>query len=617
MKAIGLGFCPDWQACQEARPDPDMRGSLWACDKEETVARKTPNGQDRVDHDVVILGSGLAGTMTAACLARNGVDVLVIDAGQHPRFAIGESTIPYTSMMMRLVSERYGVPEIKWLTTFESVQAHISTNCGVKRNFGFIYHDPGRSHNPQQTNEFPIPKITHTENHFFRQDVDQWMLGVALKYGAQVRQRTKVVNVEVDDAGVTLTPEQGEPVRCKFVIDASGYRSVLAQKFSLREQPTRLRAHSRAVFTHMVGVQPFEKTMPRGVHKNPSPWSEGTLHHLFPGGWMWVIPFDNHPRSTSPVCSVGINLDPRIHPKPDCAPEKEFEGFLDILPDVRKQFVGARAIRDWVSTPRLQYSSRQTVGYRWCLTSHAAGFIDALFSRGLENTMEIINSLVHRVIDAVRDDDFSVERFEYIQELEQSLLDFNDDLVANAYTSFQSWNLWDAWFRVWSLGQILATFEINRAYAKYLDHRDMAALEHLARIEPHGSIPDYPPARELFKAVNKRVQAVQNGQVDAEVAATQIFDLLSKADFVPPAFGLTDRNNRWYNATSGKVLKTLLWARREAPPEIGRIVTEGLVLFIRKRLSRDEFNLREELKHTIVRWPVVGRPLRVPRPAAP
>jgi tetracycline 7-halogenase / FADH2 O2-dependent halogenase len=560
----------------------------------------------------VILGSGLAGSVIAACLARNGVDVLVIDAAAHPRFAIGESTIPYTSMMMRLIAERYGVPEVKQLTTFEAVQANVSTNCGVKRNFGFVYHQPGHSHDPRRTNEFPIPKITHTENHFFRQDVDHWMLKVAFNYGAHVRQRTRIADVRVEDSAVTLVTDRKEEISAKFVIDASGFRSVLADKFALREEPTRLRAHSRSVFTHMVNVRPFEATVRAGIHGNPSPWSQGTLHHLFPGGWMWVIPFDNHRLSTNPACSVGISLDPRIHPRPDGPPEREFADFLDDFPDIRKQFAGARAIRDWVSTPRLQYSSRQTVGPRWVLTSHAAGFIDALFSRGLENTMEIINNLVHRVIDAVREDDFAVERFEYVQELEQSLLDFNDDLVANAYTSFQSWNLWDAWFRVWSLGQILATFEINRAYAKYLDHRDLDALERLARIEPHGSIPDYSPARELLKTVSERVQLVQAGQLDAEVAAEQIFELLARADFVPPAFGLTDRRNRWYNATSGKVLKTLLWARREAPPEIGQIVTEGLVLFIRKRLSRDEFNLREELRHTIAAMPLIGQAIRPP-----
>jgi tetracycline 7-halogenase / FADH2 O2-dependent halogenase len=566
-----------------------------------------------VDHDVVIIGSGLAGTIIAACLARNGVDVIVLDAGKHPRFAIGESTIPYTSMTMRLVSERYGVPEIKYLTTFESVQAHVTTNCGVKRNFGFVHHVKGERHDPGHSNEFPIPKITHTENHFFRQDVDAWMLGVATKYGARVRERIKIVDVEVDDARATVTAEDGTQITAKYLVDASGFRSVLAEKFALREEPTRLRTHSRSLFTHMVGVQPFEKTLPKGLHGNPSPWSQGTLHHLFEGGWMWVIPFDNHARATNPLCSVGISFDPRVHPKPDCPPGQEFKNFLADFPDVRRQFTRARAVRDWVSTGRLQYSSRQTVGPRWCLTSHAAGFVDALFSRGLENTMEIVNNLVHRIIDAVRDDDFCVERFEFVQELEQGLLDFNDDLVANAYTSFQSWDLWDAWFRVWSLGQVLATLEVSRTYAKYSTHRDLDALERLAKIEPWGSIPDYSPARELVKTVSRWVQEVQDGQRTPAQAAAQIFEALERCDFSPPAFGLTDRGTRWYHATSGKVMKTLLWARRGAPPEIGEVVYEGLTLFMRMRLSSEEFALREEVKHLVAGLPGIGRPLRVNR----
>ena len=66
----------------------------------------------KTNFDVIVLGSGLAGSVLASCLARNGAEVLILDTDTHPRFAIGESTIPYTSMMMRLVSERYDVPEI-------------------------------------------------------------------------------------------------------------------------------------------------------------------------------------------------------------------------------------------------------------------------------------------------------------------------------------------------------------------------------------------------------------------------------------------------------------------------------------------------------------------------
>ncbi|CCK26863.1 hypothetical protein BN159_2484 [Streptomyces davaonensis JCM 4913] len=565
-------------------------------------------------YDVAILGSGLAGTTLAACLARNGAKVLVLDAGTHPRFAIGESTIPYTSMLMRLVSERYGVPEIKWLTTFEAVQSKISTNCGVKRNFGFLYHREGARQNPLETSEFPIPKITHTENHFFRQDTDAWMATVAIQYGAEIRQQTKIIDVDVDDNGVTVIPDKGDPVRVKFVVDASGHRSPLAQKFGLREEPSRLRHHSRSLFTHMVGVKPYEDTVPKGTHHNPSPWSEGTLHHLFDGGWMWVIPFDNHPRATSPLCSVGLNLDPRIHPQPDCTPEEEFRRFIAKYPDIAPQFEGAVAVRDWVRTGRLQYSSKQTVGYRWCLTSHAAGFVDALFSRGLSNSMEIIHALGWRLLDAIKDDDFSVERFEYVQELEQGLLDFNDDLVSNAYTSFGSWFLWNAYFRVWSLGQILATFEINRSYARFLENHDPKVLERLERQAPDGAIPDYAPARELLKSMSETVQEVHNGHLGHREAADALIQLLRDADFVPPAFGLADPDNHWTDASTAKILQTLRWSRTQAPKEIGDLTWEGLTLFIKKRFDREEFKITEELTHIAAGWPLIGRALRVPQP---
>src|SRR6476660_1858618 len=245
----------------------------------------------RPETDVVILGAGLAGTTLAACLARQGARVLILDAASHPRFAIGESTIPYTSMLMRLVAERYDVPEIKYLGTFEKVQSEIGSSSGIKRNFGFLYHREGERQNPTECHEFPIPKITHTETHFFRQDIDSWMLSVAVSYGARVIQHAKVDDVDIDDHGVTVKATDGRDFRARFVVDASGFRSPLARKFAVRQEPTRLRHHSRSLFTHMLDVTPYEETvLPRGVHGNPTKWSQGTLHHLFEGGWIWVIP---------------------------------------------------------------------------------------------------------------------------------------------------------------------------------------------------------------------------------------------------------------------------------------------------------------------------------------
>jgi FADH2 O2-dependent halogenase len=536
-------------------------------------------------HDVIILGSGLAGSVAAACLARAGVDVLVLDAGRHPRFAVGESTIPYTSIMTSLIAERYGVPEIGYLADFTLVRDHVSTNCGIKRNFGFVYHQPHRPHDPAQANQFPIYPGSHAESHLLRADVDHWMILIAQKYGATLREQTTAATVDVDDQAVSLTLSDGSVVTGKFLIDASGFRSPLAQKYGLREEPSRLRTHSRSIFTHMTGVEPFERTSTGGSHGNPSPWSQGTLHHLFPGGWMWVIPFDNYAGATSDACSVGISFDPRMHPKPEGDPAAEFSRFLAEFPDISQQFLHATAIRPWVSTGRLQYSSTRTVGYRWCLTAHAAGFIDALFSRGLQNTMAIIHALVWRVIEAVREDDFSVDRFEYIQELEQGLLDANDMLVANAYTSFADWELWNAWFRVWEAAQVLSTGQVFHVYSRFLATADPAVFAELERVEPCGAIPDYAPARAMIEAASGHMRRVQEGQVSPALAADAIFGLLSKADFIPPLFGLARRSNRWYRVTPASAVRTAVWARTKAPPPIAPLFARGLGAGLRQHFG--------------------------------
>src|SRR4029079_703464 len=134
--------------------------------------------------------------------------------------------------------------------------------------------------------------------------------------------------------------------------------------------------------------------------------------------------------STNPVCRVGLTFDERKYPKPkDMTPDEEFNHYLDLYPAVKRQFEGANRIREWVSTDRLQYSSKQTVGHRWCLMSHAAGVIDPLYSRGLANTFEIVDALMTRILRSLRDDDFSVERYEYVERLERGLLSYNDDIV--------------------------------------------------------------------------------------------------------------------------------------------------------------------------------------------
>jgi tetracycline 7-halogenase / FADH2 O2-dependent halogenase len=125
----------------------------------------------------------------------------------------------------------------------------------------------------------------------------------------------------------------------------------------LRESPCRFKTHSRSFFNYFVEVKPYDDCADsNGGWKVPQPWHDGTMHHLFPGGWMWVIPFNNHPKSNSLLCSIGVSLDTRYFPKTDLTPQQEFDSILAKFPGIAPQFQNASPVREWVSTERLQYS---------------------------------------------------------------------------------------------------------------------------------------------------------------------------------------------------------------------------------------------------------------------
>lgn len=547
-------------------------------------SRGTQRREDQ--YDVAILGSGMAGGMLGAVLARNGVKVLLLDAGTHPRFAVGESTIPYTSGMTRIIADRYDVPEIKPLSSHKGISRHVSRYCGQKQNFGFVYHREGSSQNPQEINQLVVPSAIRTETHLFRQDIDAYLFHVAVKYGAVPRLNTRIADVEIDpDSGAVLRTDKGEEFRASYVVDGSGFRSPLAEKFELRETPTRARTHSRTLFTHMVGVQPFDRAPAARAHQQPNPWHHGTLHHVFDGGWLWVIPFDNHADSINPLCSVGLTLDPRAFPKDETPGQEEFDAFLKRFPEIAWQFRDARAVRPWVSTGRLQYSAKQVVGERFCLTSHAAGFIDALYSRGLTNTMELVNALGWRLIAASRDGDWSLDRFSYLETLQQGLFDFHDDLVYSSFVGFRDYELWNAVNRTWMLGTMLGNVMLEDAYYRFTRSGNAEVFRELEdSVRPGSPLPVSEGFNAMSTLTRELCQAVDDGSLAPRAAAQQILDCIRDADFIAPSFRLGERGSRCFNMSPGKMARNAVWCRRDAPPEIGPRMINASKGLVRMRL---------------------------------
>lgn len=507
-------------------------------------------------YDCIILGSGIGGTMLGAILARHGLKVLLLDSEAHPRFAIGEATTPDTNLRLKLLSVKYDVPEIDHLSAFEPLRDNVSPACGVKRAFSFLYHREGQEQQPLESQQYPtLAPPMGADCHFFRQDTDAYMLTVALKYGARVRQQTRVSEIELGDDEVSVTTQKGDTFKAAYLVDATGMRSVLAEKLKLREDPVgRFRTNSRAIYTHMVGVKPYDQVgAPRSVHGLKYPLSQSTLHHIFEGGWFWVIPFDNHKESTNPLCSVGLLLNRELHPETRMDPEEEFWSYVRKFPHMLRQFENAQPIRNWISTGRLQYSSRTITGRRWCLLSHAGFFIDPLYSSGLALTTATVDLLSRQLLESFRTNDFDVEKFEHLNQFFHQNISYFDSVVGSSFVAFRDAELWDAWFRVWVVALLIGTELSANVYLKYVETRDRRVLEESGG-QPYTTLlgGGFPEWREVYEKALVEMDRVRSGEAEPRAAAANIRSLFKDLPYVPTYF-------RWHDPSVRTTPAFTLW----------------------------------------------------------
>ena len=519
-------------------------------------------------YDVCVLGSGIAGSMMALILARHGARVLMIDRQAHPRFAIGESTIPSTTGCIKVLAERFDVPELKNLTSFRQIRK-ISSTCGVKRSFSFLYHRDGCETRPDEAMEYrTFPPPLGPDIHLYRQDVDMYVANLARRYGVELREGVGVRDVEIDDL-VHLKTTDGQTLQARFLVDATGYRSELAERYGLRDPEPKMRTRSRVIFNHFESVKPYDQVAgPRGRFDGltRSPFHQSTLHHVFHGGWMWVIPFDNHPESTNPLTSVGVHLDMRLHPDAGGkSPQEEFWSVVQRFPAVARHLEGAVAVRPWVGSGRVQYSSTSAIGDRYCLLPHAAGFVDALFSSGLSISTWGINMLVRPILAALAADDFSRSRFEAYEGMLQRILSHYDALVHGAYVSWRHFELWNAWYRMWTIGAFLqVASELNQLVTGAIE-----GDEGIFERAPHRGLQaiDYAPYAARFDRCYRRILDVEGGRLEPGSAAAEIHADVIASKLAPRCFS-DPRSRSPITATAGNILSLLAWGQYSAESEL-------------------------------------------------
>lgn len=517
-------------------------------------------------YDVIIMGSGIAGTVMAAILAKENYKVLILEKRSHPRFAIGEALLPQSALLFKLISERYGIPEIGYLSRLEDINEHISKKCGKKRSLGFVYHAESESVRKENAHLLVPPEIPlASESHLFREDVDFFFLNVAKKYGAEYKDHADIKISAIEDDYIEVIENNAKPHKARFLIDACGVNSPLSEFLNLKEEVCSLETKSRSIFTHMENVRDFSEIVSTKSMLTAD-WRDGTLHHIFDGGWMWIIPFDNHELSQSNLCSVGLNLDINKYPENTETAENEFQAFVDKFPDIMKQFENARPVRPWVKTKRLQYQLKKSTGKRWLSLSHSYGFIDALFSRGLISTCESINQSASILLDCLKDDSFSESKFNPIDRLQKQMLQYADKMVATSYKTFSSPKLLSQWLKVWLFSKIYGDIRVVRYLSKYYEKlSDPSVFDLIADEECVGSAcPNVPAVQEFINKVSFDFREL-SGLPESEMNFVKIERHFINNAMLPPVSDWEQEGILQFELTGEKLRTMFEWGKTEAP----------------------------------------------------
>ena len=242
-------------------------------------------------YDVAVLGGHVASALLAAVLARQGVAVLLLDAGPAGHVPAGEDTVPYGAEIFALLADRFGLSEIAGFGHAAELPREVREVSGLKKNIGFLHHEEGREQDPRHVVQFVVPG-EHSEWHLYRPAADEHAWRIAVAAGAATAgaaradaattdpatsgavttgaattgpatpgaataagaatpgvawagERPRLGDAVVGADAVTLTTEDGRAYRARFVVDGAGPESPLVKRLLGDDPGVALRQRSR------------------------------------------------------------------------------------------------------------------------------------------------------------------------------------------------------------------------------------------------------------------------------------------------------------------------------------------------------------------------------------
>ncbi len=189
-----------------------------------TAAATAPQGAVR-DADVVVVGAGPAGSATAYHLARNGLDVALLEKTAFPREKVcGDGLTP------------------------RAVKSLVAMGIDTSEQAGWLHNKGLRIIGGGMRLEIPWPELASFPSYGLvrpRSDFDDLLARQAVKAGAVLHERTNVTGPVLDDrtgriTGVATTGESGAVTyRAPLVVAADGNSSRLSLSMGLQKRDDR------------------------------------------------------------------------------------------------------------------------------------------------------------------------------------------------------------------------------------------------------------------------------------------------------------------------------------------------------------------------------------------